>query len=159
MLSGNQKNTDSLCNFIMYRASIELLQFHCNISISFPYLLWRIFLSDKLECSYNINKGTIDSKILQGLNSMNFFHCASDCTFRRDNIATALIFTWAQSSVFVCWHKHTKTNQREVQSFRALSTARGKRPHSARCKSVYPLDPTGLFCWRCDSSVNNLPLS
>lgn len=98
MLSGNQKNTDSLCNFIMYRASIELLQFHCNISISFPYLLWRIFLSDKLECSYNINKGTIDSKILQGLNSMNFFHCASDCTFRRDNIATALIFTWAQAA-------------------------------------------------------------
>lgn len=96
MLSGNQKSRDSLCNFIMCRARIELLQFHCNISISFPYLLQRIFVSDKLECSYNINKGTIDSKILQGLDpviSMDFLHCASDCTFRRDNVATALIFS------------------------------------------------------------------
>jgi len=104
MLSGNQKNRDSLCNFIVCRARIELLQFHCNTSISFPYLLRRIFVSDKLECSYNINKGTIDLKILQGLDpviSINFFHCASDCTFRRGNVATALIFPWTQSSMSI----------------------------------------------------------
>lgn len=80
MLSGNQKSPDSLCNFIMCRARIELLQFHCNISISFHYLLWRIFVSDKLEYSYNINKGSIDSKKLRGLDpviSMNFLHCVS----------------------------------------------------------------------------------
>lgn len=155
MLSGNQKSTDSLCNFIMYRTSIELLQFHCNISISFLYLLWRIFASDKLECSYNINKGTIDSKILQGLNSMNFLLCASDCRFRRDSVAKALIFPWAHSSMFVYWHTHTKINQRKIQPFRTLNTARGKRPHLDCYKSVYPLHPTGLFCWRCDSSVNS----
>lgn len=159
MLSGNQKSTDSLCNFITCRTGIELLQFHCNISISFPYLLQRVFVSDELECSYNINKGSIDSEILQGLDpviSMVFSQCASDCTFRRYNVATALIFPWAHSSVCVLTHPHKKQTKGKY-SPSAPSAQRGVNDHALPRVNQHSCAPPGWCYLRCDSRVKSSP--
>lgn len=111
MFNGNKKNKDSLCNFIICRAGIELLQFYCNISFSFPYLLQRIFANGKLECSYIINKGSIDSYILQGLGLTRSWVLILYMVFafRVETICHTFMFPWAHGAMYVKASVHSKT--------------------------------------------------